>query len=73
MDALALFCVVATPRDTAFTLVLPTRAVRARRLRRRLICRWRKDSETGRLVCAWRDEDVEGSRSLRQGGFRLAA
>ncbi len=73
MDALALFSAVATRRDTAFTLVLPTRAARTRPSRRRLICRWRKDSQSGRLVCAWRDEDLEGSRNLRQSVFRFAA
>jgi hypothetical protein len=73
MNALALFPAVAKRRDTAFTLVLPKRAATARPLRRRLLCRWRKDPRTGRLVCAWSDEGVEGSRILRQDGFRLAA
>ena len=73
MNALALFLPVATRRDLAFTLVLPERVAKTRPPRRRLLCRWRKDSRTGRLVCAWSDESVEGSRCLRLGASRLAA
>ena len=73
MNALALFRPVATRRNIAFTLVLPEPAAKTRAARRRLLCRWRKDPQTGRLVCAWGDEAVEAPWNRRQGDSRLAA
>ena len=67
MNALALFLPVASRRDIAFTLVLPARAAKTRPPRRRLLCHWRKDPQTGRLVCGWSAEDAEEAR------MRLAA
>ncbi len=62
MNALALFLPVAARRDFAFTLVI--RQANARPRRRRLVCRWRKDPETGGLVCAWSGEDDEAGTAL---------
>ena len=74
MNALALSSFVAGRRDAVFTLVLPRRAASLRPRRRRLICRWRKDSRSGRLVCVWSEEGVEASRDgLQQNELRHAA
>jgi len=73
MNALALFRPVATRRNIAFTLVLPEPAAKTRAARRRLLCRWRKDPQTGRLVCVWSGESAEATWNGRRGDSRLAA
>lgn len=73
MNALALFLPVAMRRDTIITLVLPDSRAVARSPRRRLVCQWRKDSETGGLVCLWRPEGSGESADATVDGSRLAA
>ena len=73
MNALALFRSVATRRNIAFIFVLPEPAAKTRAARRRLLCRWRKDPQTGRLVCFWSPEDAEACADPPVGALRLAA
>jgi hypothetical protein len=62
MNALALSFPVAARRDAHFTLVRPRRETMLQPRRRRLVCRWRKDPQSGRLLCIWSEDGVEASR-----------
>ena len=71
MQALAHFPFVAQRRDLTPTLVPPARAAKGS-ARKRLICRWRKDPDTGRLFCEWREANEDEALG-RGADLRLAA